>query len=264
MKPITEIEEMKRIELDIMRSVHDFCIANHIAYFLSHGSLLGAVRHKGFIPWDDDIDVFMPRGDYERFCRLFPQVEHQLNLKLVNSETAPYYGRPMSKVFDTRTVLIEPNYVGDDPIGINIDLWPLDGLPLTEKARKKHLKTIKVLQMMLYGRVVRMKACKGIAQKAAHLVLSPLSSHAIVRRINRTLNKYDYATSPKITCAVDPYKKCYSKEWFDHAVLSDFEDEQFLIPVGAHYILSAIYGEYMILPPKEDQIPHHVTNAYWR
>ena len=264
MTPITDIEEMKTIQLDIMRSVHRFCEENQITYFLSHGSLIGAVRHKGFIPWDDDIDLFMPREEYERFCKLFSNAESQYHLRIANSETKPYYGRPMSKVYDTRTLLVEPNYVGDDPIGINIDIWPLDGIPADEKRQKVHLRQIKILQKVLYGRVVRMKACKGIIQKSAHFVLLPFSSRQIVHKINHCLLKYHFENSTNVTCAVDPYKKVYKRDWFDYAVLANFEGEQFFIPNGANEILSTIYGDYMKLPPESKRIPHHITNAYWR
>ncbi len=140
MKAITELAEMKSIQLEIMEKIHAFCQKKRIIYYLSHGSLIGAVRHKGFIPWDDDIDVFMRRDDYEQFCHDFPYEQDTYGLKLVNSYTDIYYGRPMSKVIDTRTVLIEPNYLCDDEIGVNIDIWPLDGTPNSESERAIYLK----------------------------------------------------------------------------------------------------------------------------
>ena len=214
MRTITELDEMKCIQLDIMRKIHSYCKANDIRYYLSHGTLIGAIRHHGFIPWDDDIDIFMPRPDYERFCKEFPVSRYDNVLQIANSHTSPYYGRPMSKVYDTRTVLIEPNYLGDDSIGVNIDIWPLDGMPDDEKKRLIHLRKIKMLQMVLYGRVVKYSQCKGATQKIGHLFLLPISSKAIVRVIEKALKEYEYDQSTFVSSCTDPYKKFFKREWF--------------------------------------------------
>ena len=96
MREIVNLSELKSIELDIMKKIHKFCEEYNINYTLSYGTLLGAVRHDGFIPWDDDIDIFMPQPDYEKFCRIFPLHQEKLQLELVNSKTSKYFGRNMS------------------------------------------------------------------------------------------------------------------------------------------------------------------------
>lgn len=116
MKVIESLDELKKIELDIMIKVHQFCEENGIKYYMIAGTLIGAIRHKGFIPWDDDIDIAMPREDYEKFLKIFPEYGKKNNLLAVNNRTKPYYGRPMTKVIDTRTSLTEPEYRSDDPI----------------------------------------------------------------------------------------------------------------------------------------------------
>lgn len=263
MKPISSLEEMKSIQLDIMDRVHGFCEKNKIIYYLSHGSLIGAIRHQGFIPWDDDIDLFMPRSEYNRFCALFPSVQKDLGLEIVNSFSTKYYGRPMSKIIDTRTVLIEPNYLRDDTIGVNIDIWPLDGVPSDEKVYGKHLRHIQILQKVLYGRIVKFSACNTPIQKCAHLLLLILSPNSVVKRIIQLQNKYDYDTGPFVSCYVDPYKKRLRKEWFKDRKLVSFEDRKYYIPTAADDVLREIYGDYMKLPPIEQRQPHHVTNAFW-
>ena len=264
MKPITTLEEMKSIQLEIMDKIHSFCETNNINYFLSHGSLIGAIRHQGFIPWDDDIDLFMPRSDYDQFCALFPSVQKALGLEIVNSYSPKYYGRPMSKIIDSRTVLTEPNYLKDDEIGVNIDIWPLDGVPVDEREYEKHLHKIQMLQKMLYARIVKYDACKTLLQKTAHLCLLLSSPRKTVNRIIELQKKYRFEDGIYVSCYVDPYKKRFKKEWFSDRALVSFEDRKYYIPKEADKVLTELYGDYMKLPPVEQQQPHHITNAFWK
>ena len=108
MKPITDISEIRAIQLDIMQDIHDFCEQNSIRYFLCAGTLIGAIRHNGYIPWDDDIDIMMPRPDYDRFMDIYNSkggyykfIDHKINNK---------YALPFGKVYDDRTILDEMMY----------------------------------------------------------------------------------------------------------------------------------------------------------
>ena len=263
MRPICDLNELKAIQIEIMQKVHDYCEEKGIVYFLSHGSLIGAVRHKGFIPWDDDIDIFMPREDYIRFCDSFPNYQEKLGLEIVNAYTKTYFGRPMTKVIDTRTVLIEPNYLLDDNIGVNIDIWPLDGVPVSISARKKRLKKIKILIKLMYARIFRFKACRNIIEKTVHIFSFPIPAKSVVKRINKELCLVNYDSSEAVSCYVDPYKKEFKREWFERRTLVPFEDKYFYIPEDDK-VLSVLYGDYMKLPPIENQLPHHVTNVFWK
>ena len=263
MREITSLDEMKLIQLDIMDKIHQFCEENYISYCLSHGSLIGAVRHKGFIPWDDDIDIFMKRDDYERFCKEFPLKQTQYGLEIVNSNTSTYYGRAMSKVFDIRTTLIEPNYIGDDNIGVNIDIWPLDGVP-EESKRERHIRKIEFRQKLLYGRIVKVSACNGLPKKILHFLLLPLSSKYLVQQIIKLQKEYPYNSSEFVSCYVDPYKRVFRRDWFSERELVPFEDRKYYIPGNANDVLTTLYGDYMKLPPLEQQQPHHVVNVYWK
>ena len=130
MIPITELKELQEIELNIMKSIHEFCEANDIKYVLAYGTLIGAVRHDGFIPWDDDIDIHMPRNDYDRFVKMFPEWGKERNIEIVSSHTVGNeFPRDILKVCDNRTLLVAKNYKNNCKMGVFVDIWPLDKMP---------------------------------------------------------------------------------------------------------------------------------------
>ena len=120
------IEELKRVQLEILDMVTQFCDANGIRYWLDSGTLLGAIRHKGYIPWDDDIDLGMLREDYERFVSVFNESNDRY--RVLSFEWNPDFGFPFAKVCDTTTVLYEPDERGRK-MAINIDIFPYDRAP---------------------------------------------------------------------------------------------------------------------------------------
>ena len=112
--------------MSMLKEIDSFCRTNGITYYLAFGTLLGAVRHQGFIPWDDDIDIMMPRKDYERFEQAFSSVKNYRFLTKNNTENFPY---PYGKVIDTRTVKKEPLRTRYQVIGLDIDVFPIDNYP---------------------------------------------------------------------------------------------------------------------------------------
>ena len=124
MKRVTP-EELKTIQLDLLQKTADFCEQNGLRYFLCGGTLLGAIRHKGYIPWDDDIDIAMPRPDYDRFCMTFNQPNSVYRVKSLF--THPNYICAFAKVYDNRTLLKELHYKGIH-FGVYIDILPVDGV----------------------------------------------------------------------------------------------------------------------------------------
>lgn len=263
MKPITELKEMQSIELDIMNVVHNYCIKNNIPYCLSYGTLIGAIRHDGFIPWDDDIDIFIPRKEYERFCSSFNKDNSNSNYELVNHTTPVYFGRPMSKVIDNRTYLVENEFEGDDPIGVFVDIWPLDGLPDNKVKMKFHRIHAEFLRKLLVLRIKK-TSCMIFPVKILHYLIRPISSKWITNRLDSVIKKYSYDNSNYVTSYLDPYHGLMNKEWFSKFILHKFEDSEFMVPSGYDSVLRSLYGDYMQLPPVDKQIPHHVVSTYWK
>ena len=138
MKRKVTLEEMRDLQLAMMDKIHEFCVERGIRYSLGGGTLLGAVRHKGYIPWDDDIDIMLPRPDYERFLKEFDGVYPNFKvLHLNNDRTYPYL---FAKVYDSRTLLVECRAT----MGVYIDVFPIDGLPLKAEL-PKYMRTLDFL-----------------------------------------------------------------------------------------------------------------------
>lgn len=261
MRPITELNELKQIELDIMKDVHAFCVNNSITYYLAYGTLIGAMRHNGFIPWDDDIDIYMPRGDYERFCRLFSQSDNP-NLELVNSRTKHKYRRAFSKVIDKRTVVEEDSFIGDDPIGVFVDIWPLDGMPENEEQRSRFMKKKNHQRVLLYGSIRKFKYAKSLSTKIFTLLGRCINTDRIIASIEADSTRYTYEESSYVM-GYDDWT-FFQKNWFGKPILHQFEDTDFYVPENSDAILTAIYGEWRVFPPAEQQKPHHIMNIYWK
>lgn len=135
MKKDISVEELKMIQLKILDSIDDFCKKNGIQYFLFSGTLIGAVRHKGYIPWDDDVDICMKRKDYDRFFSEFNQ-QRRDTLKAISAEIEKNYYLASGKVIDTATVIEEENNCAM-PIGVYVDIFPMDNLPADDKKLEK-------------------------------------------------------------------------------------------------------------------------------
>ena len=264
MREITSLDELKSIEMDIMRQIHAFCEAHEIRYCLTFGTLIGAIRHKGFIPWDDDIDIYMFREDYEKFRKLFPAYGKEHDLYIAASDTKPCFPRAMLKVCDARTRLIEPKYKYSDDIGVFVDIWPIDGAPRNGRIRKLHFRKMLFAHRLFYAGIEKDQyyTGQGIAKKVLRIVSNAVGPLRIERYIERIAKKYPVEK--------DGYVECYAAKirnfkYTDISpfVTAPFEDENFYIPEQYDTLLRKIYGDYMQLPPENERVPHHVMNTYW-
>lgn len=282
MRQIT-IDEMKQIELDILKDVAKFCDIHNLRYYLCGGTLIGAIRHKGFIPWDDDIDIIMPRPDYMKFVKLYNQRESNYRVNsLVND---PHWYSTFAEVEDIRTIKTYENFNLSNQHGINIDIFPTDGAPVAEEERKKFWKINNIL--------TRIATLSKLNFSVSHHFADQNTSFSTIRTLLRTIvkffgipvarmicvffdlnqivtnraMKYDVDQSEYIGVSTFPhygYRECVKGKPFLKMKKRPFEDEYFNTPNDYDEYLSNLYGDYMKIPPKEKQVTHHDFKAYWK
>lgn len=263
------LEELKLIQLNILQALHDCCVENNIKYSLGCGTMLGAVRHKGYIPWDDDIDVYFMRDDYERLIRIFPKV-YKEDYELICLERDKEWGRSYAKAFNNKTVLVEDT-TEKKRIGIGIDVYAIDYVPNDEsewlKYNKRRLfyQSIFSLKSMITSR--ERSLVKNAIIVLSHIALLPFSH----RRIALFINKYAQKNNGRCNTyacecvqGVITGKKRFKAADFDEVIDTPFEDRTFKIMKGYDDYLTNAYGDYMTPPPPEKRVSTHETKAFWR
>ena len=264
---LMSLEESKKVELEILESVANFCEENRLHYFLAYGTLIGALRHKGFIPWDDDIDVQMPREDYNFLISSFNEKSPNPNLRLI-APTDPTSRHPIVKIVDMRTVKVEEGVdYSTGSLGIDIDIFPIDGQPEDNAEYEKWYKSLHRLYSFYTYSIMSPRG--GSLKKRFFLLLikSIVSRKYIRKRVNSLHKKYPYETSKfvgAIESAFNSTGNRIERACFSDFVLVEFEGKQFRAPIGYDAILTKIYGDYMQLPPEEKRVSHHIAKTYWK
>ena len=260
-------KELKDIQLEIMKHVHQFCESNLINYSLAYGSLLGAIRHKGFIPWDDDIDIVMPRKDYERFLQLYPK--HSDLYKLHSLETDPNYAYAFAKVSDPRTLLIEN--VNTQNIGINIDIFPLDNAFDDLQQSQNYTKKISLLKYLYRLKFLKPSPknppWKRFLMKIGKFFVFPLTLRKLATKISsyaktNTNQNSKYVVMMVGTTPQATLRQIVDRSWFNSYTTVPFEGTQLKIIKEFDKYLSHEYGDYMT-PPKNKTSPHTLNKVYW-
>ena len=261
MKELT-LQELKDIEFEILKMFDAFCKKNNIRYFLAYGTLLGAIRYKKFIPWDDDVDLLIPREDYERVLTLFKDSERY---RLFAHEKNKDYLFPFAKICDMHTFKDEYSYKSKVKLGVDIDLFPLDNWDNDREKAKKEAKKIKrnmfFLSLSKLNKSDSVSFIKGIVIAFCKLV----GSEHFLNRINRLSNKPQQKGSAFVgskSWCVYGARGIIPAEAFADSVEIEFEGEMFPAPIGYDTYLTCLYGDYLPEPPKEKQKTHHGFKAY--
>ena len=259
MRKIEDIHELRQIQIGILDEVHSFCEAHGLRYFLSSGTLIGAVRHKGYIPWDDDIDIYMPREDYEAFLNTYHDKSGRY--KAINPRLESDYYYTFAKVVDLRTKMIETETEGYE-IGVFMDIFPVDYVTDDLQERERVFKLKKLLYKI---RRCKISNANPLRSRLAYWCYKslPVSAHYVFRLIQRliVLGKPTH-TVCNMTEAGPKIKGCFPAEDIASSVDIEFEGKTYKTMVGYKDYLERTYGDYMTLPPVEQRVTHQFE-AYW-
>ena len=259
-----QIDEMKRIQLEILDKIHFYCEAQGIRYSLCGGTLLGAVRHKGYIPWDDDIDILMPRPDYEKFLCQYNDSEGILALQHYKNDIT--FPLRWARVFDTRTKLVSTNNVS----GVFVDIFPVDGLPSVEEAIN-YEKRLKILRREL-GHATKYQS-EAMHINSKNLFIMNYIKKIIFKSRKKVLNEYDallgscnFETAEFAGAIVSRFgaKETLKSSVFKEYTELEFEGKKYHCMKDYDIYLRTLYGNYMQLPPEEKRITHHNFKVYWK
>lgn len=253
-------EELKSIELDILKDVHTFCEMNNLTYYLCGGTLLGAVRHRGFIPWDDDIDIFMPRLDYERFLTEYASKQYSV---LCHKNTQGYY-LPFAKVIDKNTRIEETLVKSIPNCGVFVDVFPIDGFSDDFDIAKKMVKKAKrymFMNSLSYSLPQKNDSIKHIVK---NVLIKFARRNIYLKKIEKLSRRYSFENSKYVGCVFGFYgeREINLAEVFSDRQLLQFEDSEFYAAIGTDEYLTKLYGDYMTPPPIEKQVTHHSFIAY--
>lgn len=270
------LKEIQSQSLEVLQVVHDFCVANEIKYSLAYGTLIGAIRHKGFIPWDDDIDIIMPRPDYDRFVTSF----HAPGLGIASEKDSDYYLN-YCRVYDTANTISKTILpIGkNDQGGVWVDVFPADGVSDNKEIFAQNVGLVKKNWMLQLRYRYSLASYRDILKTCGikdMLILTAIKLTGQGRKQLDLNNRIVRSNALKI-----PYGS--TNHWSQLAVLDDgvrnyqllddfgqtidvqFEGRSFKIMQGYDRVLRNIYGDYMQLPPMDQRQPKHGhATLYWK
>lgn len=257
-----QLRQLQLKELDTLLYFKEFCDENNLLFYFCGGCCIGSLRNKGFIPWDDDIDVFMPREDYEKLKPLWKEKSKNPRFLCLRTDDEVFTGNIFTTIVDTSATCVKENQQDIDvPHGLVMDVFPLDGCPTGFKRKMQKMWTM--VYSLFLAQVVP-ENHGGILALGSKILLGIFRGKKIRNKIwrmaEKKMSKYKISDCRYITelCAGPGYMQCqYPKHIFEKAVYKEFEGYEMPLPIGYDEYLKIAFGDYMTLPPKEKQVPHH-------
>ena len=275
-KKMMTIQEIQSVNLEIMKDIHAFCVERNIHYSLAYGSLIGAIRHQGFIPWDDDIDIMMPRPDFERFSKEYKSKNGYILSSVYDNDTYINYTR----VYDNRTIAQSPAKASTHEYGVWIDIYPIDGISDDDTISKNQFQRLRhyTVLVMRWRKALRRKdksnlwiCLKAYLYLIRQWLFNKGDFHYWHNKICDICKEYQFGKTNRCSSlvCVDATNKnkqeIFGTEDFNAFELVPFENQQFYIASGYDHILRSIFGNYMEIPPKEKQVSHiNEWQIYWK
>ena len=264
---MSNMDLLHQVDLNIVKEVIAICEKHGFTYFMLGGTMLGAVRHKGFIPWDDDIDLGIPREDYENFLKVAPK-ELSSHLKVVNYHTDPEYHYYITRVLDTETKVVEERIGNDNKYtNASIDIFPVDGTPNNNLLRKIYFFRVlyhRALMSLCYKDSIDRKRPRSTAEKALLWVMERIPVEKMTtpykqkEKIDKLLRKQKIEGSKYIGNIMGAYrtKEIVPAEFYGKGKMYPFEDIELNGMEMADEYLTWTYGDYMQLPPENKRKTH--------
>ncbi len=265
---MNNIDLLHKVDMEIVKDVLNICEKYNLKYFMLGGTMLGAIRHKGFIPWDDDIDLGMPRNDYEKFLEVAPQ-ELRFNLKLVNYKTDKNYHYYITRILDTETKVIEERIGNEEEKYTNasIDIFPIDGTPNNIILRKIYFFRVlyhRALMSLCYKDSIDRKRKRGKIESIFLAIMEKMPIEKITNpykqkeKIDKLLKSQNYDKSIFVGNIMGAYRtrEIVPKDYYGNGKMYEFEDIEMNGLEKFDEYLKYTYGDYMQLPPKEKQKTH--------
>ena len=258
-----DLRKLQLLQLEALKEIDKICKRNNIQYYMMSGTLLGAVRHKGFIPWDDDIDIIMPREDYDRFLSCC-HGELSLNYFMQNYHTDFDFYPALTRICIKGTIVDDPSSAHlKFNQGAYMDIHPLDNVPDDEELLNKQARRIQIIDKLMFY-----KACliyrkgpfysKLIAKKILKVLLAPVPLSCLQRCREKAMKDYSKQETLRVCIMASKYgykSQVMSRHVFGEPVLLEFEGGMYPAPLGWDTYLKQTYGDYMIWPSEEKRKP---------